>query len=268
MRRGSTLLRALARLRARNATDTAKAAPVLLPAVVTPSIQRAAIAGVRGRGGGAWASSPAPPPPPPSSLLLARRDAADACARYPPARRAWSSLPSSYAARGDLLSGQGDVQVEPEGAEGPAPPPDQRRRPQQRDMAIVFTCGKCGERSLKTFSKQAYERGIVIVQCPGCKARHLIADNLGWFPKDDQSGGGAGGGGGETASGESVGGSSGQRPPPSWRVEDLAAEGRKDVRRMTLQQAAGTSASSPGAERRGGHGGGGGDGASALGASR
>jgi len=30
---------------------------------------------------------------------------------------------------------------------------------------------KCGERSTHTFTKQAYEKGIVLIQCPGCKNR-------------------------------------------------------------------------------------------------
>ncbi|PFH50990.1 hypothetical protein AMATHDRAFT_100546, partial [Amanita thiersii Skay4041] len=50
-------------------------------------------------------------------------------------------------------------------------------------MAIAFTCtvSDCNERSAHTFTKRSYEKGIVIIQCPKCKNRHLIADNLGWF---------------------------------------------------------------------------------------
>ena len=34
---------------------------------------------------------------------------------------------------------------------------------------------------MKTFNKSSYERGMVLVTCPGCLSRHLIADHLGWF---------------------------------------------------------------------------------------
>lgn len=45
-------------------------------------------------------------------------------------------------------------------------------------LRIGFTCKKCNTRSSHTMSKQAYETGLVLIQCPGCKNRHLIADNL------------------------------------------------------------------------------------------
>ncbi|KAI5475394.1 zinc finger, Zim17-type [Pseudohyphozyma bogoriensis] len=39
----------------------------------------------------------------------------------------------------------------------------------------------CGHRSTHEFSRRSYEKGIVLVECPGCGNRHLIADNLSWF---------------------------------------------------------------------------------------
>ncbi|XP_025416480.1 DNL-type zinc finger protein-like [Sipha flava] len=49
-------------------------------------------------------------------------------------------------------------------------------------MQITFTCKVCNTRNSRRFSKVSYEKGIVIVECDGCKNNHLIADNLGWFP--------------------------------------------------------------------------------------
>lgn len=34
---------------------------------------------------------------------------------------------------------------------------------------------------MKGFSRDSYERGVVLVQCPGCQKRHVVADHLGWF---------------------------------------------------------------------------------------
>jgi len=48
-------------------------------------------------------------------------------------------------------------------------------------LQISFTCTQCQTRSTKTFSRQAYQHGVVLVTCDGCSVRHLIADNLGWF---------------------------------------------------------------------------------------
>ncbi|CAK9807904.1 DNL-type zinc finger protein [Anthophora quadrimaculata] len=48
-------------------------------------------------------------------------------------------------------------------------------------MKVMFTCKKCNYRNGKIISKIAYEKGLVIIRCDGCKNNHLIADNLGWF---------------------------------------------------------------------------------------
>jgi protein import protein ZIM17 len=48
-------------------------------------------------------------------------------------------------------------------------------------MSMTFTCDVCETRSTKIFHRQSYEKGTVIVRCPGCESLHLVADNLGWF---------------------------------------------------------------------------------------
>ena len=41
-----------------------------------------------------------------------------------------------------------------------------------------------GTRSVRAFSKVAYERGVVLARCGGCQVQHLLADRLGWFGKE------------------------------------------------------------------------------------
>lgn len=43
---------------------------------------------------------------------------------------------------------------------------------------IEFTCTICQNRVAKTFSKQAYEKGTVLIRCSGCQNFHLIADHI------------------------------------------------------------------------------------------
>lgn len=46
----------------------------------------------------------------------------------------------------------------------------------ERRLSITFTCTvpACGHRSSHEFSRHAYEKGIVLCQCPECHSRHLI----------------------------------------------------------------------------------------------
>jgi len=54
-------------------------------------------------------------------------------------------------------------------------------KPAVREVEMQFTCNKCETRQSKKFTRMAYEKGIVVVVCEGCQAKHLIADNIGWY---------------------------------------------------------------------------------------
>ncbi|CAN1839386.1 DNL-type zinc finger protein [Linum perenne] len=49
----------------------------------------------------------------------------------------------------------------------------------RRSLLVQFTCDDCGERTQRLINRLAYERGLVYVQCAGCKQYHKLADNLG-----------------------------------------------------------------------------------------
>ncbi|CAN6588751.1 unnamed protein product [Malus baccata var. baccata] len=53
----------------------------------------------------------------------------------------------------------------------------------RHDLAMLFTCTVCETRSMKTCSRESYEKGVVVVRCGGCNNLHLIADHLGYFGK-------------------------------------------------------------------------------------
>lgn len=46
---------------------------------------------------------------------------------------------------------------------------------------LSFTCTKCDTQSIRSFTKHAYHKGVVLVRCGGCQNIHLVADNIGWF---------------------------------------------------------------------------------------
>lgn len=102
----------------------------------------------------------------------------------------------------DPLAGNHSHSLPPPGASGSSSPsaevnggsvPIGKVQPR---LQLSFTCTagperelpECGHRSTHEFSKDSYENGIVLVQCPSCKARHLIADHLGWFKEITQDG--------------------------------------------------------------------------------
>lgn len=53
--------------------------------------------------------------------------------------------------------------------------------------AMVFTCKRCKSRSVRKISKQGYHKGTVLITCPGCNNRHVVADHLRIFTDRPQT---------------------------------------------------------------------------------
>jgi len=68
--------------------------------------------------------------------------------------------------------------------------PQQLGRQEPR-LRLVCTCDVCKTRSTYEFSRASYETGVVLVQCPSCENRHLIADHKGWFKDLPETQGGS-----------------------------------------------------------------------------
>ncbi|KAI3428608.1 hypothetical protein D9Q98_007431 [Chlorella vulgaris] len=117
--------------------------------------------------------------------LAALRSSATAVANPPPSVDAPASSSSPDSQREEAApastSGAATAQADAAEASRPARLPAGHTDFQQRQLVMLFTCTRCNTRAAKAFSKQSYEQGVVIVECPGCQNKHLIADNLGWF---------------------------------------------------------------------------------------
>eukprot|EP01063_Lacrimia_lanifica_P017840 TRINITY_DN24824_c0_g1_i1.p2 TRINITY_DN24824_c0_g1~~TRINITY_DN24824_c0_g1_i1.p2 ORF type:complete len:189 (+),score=77.05 TRINITY_DN24824_c0_g1_i1:69-635(+) len=104
-----------------------------------------------------WCSAPAPPSPPAAASIeekISKQAEADPSLMH---------LENDGKTMGaNSLGGSG---VGPKGA----------------DLALMFECRVCKTTAMKQFSRHSYEHGVVLIECPGCKNKHIIADNLGWF---------------------------------------------------------------------------------------
>ncbi|KAI4678743.1 uncharacterized protein J4E84_008561 [Alternaria hordeiaustralica] len=129
-----------------------------------------------------------------SSTSLSRgiaRTTAPRTARIPhteripaPAKRLFHTPRTSAAIRPSLILSRARLPSTVRFDSSAAPPtstdaPDSRlEREQVPSYELTFTCNVCKTRSSHRLSKQGYHHGTVLIQCPGCKNRHLIADHL------------------------------------------------------------------------------------------
>ena len=60
----------------------------------------------------------------------------------------------------------------------PTRPPTEPPTADTPSYQLTFTCKPCKARSSHRVTKQGYHKGTVLITCPSCHARHLIADHL------------------------------------------------------------------------------------------
>lgn len=85
----------------------------------------------------------------------------------------------------------GDEAVLADGAsaEGAANPNVARLQlPMSQYLGLAYTCGPCGARNAISVNRIAWNDGVVVATCRGCKARHLLADNGGLLDLDNDTG--------------------------------------------------------------------------------
>ena len=135
---------------------------------------------------------------------VALRSRARCCSSYHLPTSKSSAVPSSRLGSSSYSTSSSPVSPEP------SQPQKKLSFQSEPKLQITFTCTvtDCNTRSSHEFTKRSYTRGIVIVQCPGCKNRyvwhrsefckgiltnfaiisHLIADHLGWFKDSTEDG--------------------------------------------------------------------------------
>lgn len=64
---------------------------------------------------------------------------------------------------------------------------DPNARADEPSYQLSFTCKPCLYRSSHRVTKHGYHHGTVLVTCPSCKSRHIIADHLKIFLDNSQT---------------------------------------------------------------------------------
>ena len=102
---------------------------------------------------------------------------ASAAASSPPSSSSSAAAESAAASSFPGVSGAAPPGVSASAsayASAPAPAPPAL-------VVVMYTCRVCETRSARRVSRAAYERGSVLLRCPGCRGLHVLADHLGYF---------------------------------------------------------------------------------------